>query len=57
MTKENNDMMTVFQIVMLWAVIFGVFGAFVDKQPKRYLWLLGVSGILFLASVVVDKMI
>lgn len=50
-------MMTAFQIVMLCAVIFGVLGAFVDKQPKRYLWLLGVSGVLFLVSFVADKMV
>lgn len=50
-------MMTAFQIVTLCAMIFGSLGAFADKQPKRYLWLLGVSGVLLLVSFVVDKMI
>lgn len=50
-------MMTVFQIVTLCAMFFSYLGAFADKQPKRYLWLLGILGVLLLISFVVDKMI
>lgn len=50
-------MMTAFQIVTLCAMIFGSLGAFADKQPRRYLWLLGVSGVLLLASLALSKII